>query len=495
MKKMALSGIFLLTLMTACSQERSESASVVTPTMKPITTVPFLTQSNDFVYVNKEDLKPVSDQHFTYASLYTPTGYAIVVNANRENAVIDLNGKIVIDYTDQEISLDLVNGLTFYKKDSEYEKKMPFYKWEWNIMGSGVKKEQTYRKIEIGIVESKQVLLKKDIPYLDPGYYLNFMAVDENHVFWNDVLYKIKNSRLEKIESNISELLDNKRYLKGAGTSFALYDLNTSKVLQSSLAGVEDLPIRIGNENVVLKEVNKERFAPAVPKLLKDGKTDAIYLFPQYDKAFPKAIKQATAAQIDFIKKTTLVYSINNSPYFLLGVFNNDDVVWAYEWLYVDGNGNVKNTLDDTYGFKIFDQVGNLVWPDRRMIFPNDLNTEKWKFGKITTYSGMEDVYLIPIENQQEIRTKGLWNSKTKNWDIKPEYHDVTVLDAEKGIYALQRTEKGLFTLYNNKAKQPISSKGYNSINSDGLVSVAQEAGETMHYYIDIYTGKEYKEN
>lgn len=117
--------------------------------MKAIPAVPFLTRQNDFVYVDKTNLKSVINQKFKSASVFTPTGYAVVENEKGEYAVIDETGKVVLDFSPSQISLNVVNGLTFYKKDIEYGKKMPFWKWEWNIMGSGIGKEQTYHTIQI----------------------------------------------------------------------------------------------------------------------------------------------------------------------------------------------------------------------------------------------------------------------------------------------------------------------------------------------------------
>ena len=34
-------------------------------------------------------------------------------------------GKIVLDFSEDEINVNVINGLTFYKKEIEYEKKMP----------------------------------------------------------------------------------------------------------------------------------------------------------------------------------------------------------------------------------------------------------------------------------------------------------------------------------------------------------------------------------
>lgn len=493
MKITALSILFMLTSVMACTQEQKDNSPLVPSKMKTINSVPFLTRQNDFVYVDKTHLKPITNQKFRSASVFTPTGFAVVENKKDEYAVIDKNGKIVLDFSAENIDLNVINGLTFYKKDIEYEKKMPAWKWDWNILGGDIKKEQTYHKFEIGVLETKQILLHEDVPYLEDNYSLNFVSVDENHVFWNRILYEIKKGRLHKIENNIAELLENKRFIKASNASFSMYELSQKNAIHSGLKGAETLSVRFGKETIMLKEINKERYEPEIPKLLADSKTDDVYPFPQYEKVFPKEITKATASQIDFIKKTSLVYSITNSPYFLLGVFNYDHDIWAYDWLYIDTKGNVTDSID-TYNFKVLDQLGNLVWPDRKMILPNQFIGKNWKFGKINSYEGMNDVYLIRIEDEKQLRTIGLWNSKTKTWEIKPEYHDISVLDTEKQVYALQKEENGLYTLYDHKNKKSIGSKAYQSINSDGLVTVKLNSGENRYYYIDIYSGKEYKE-
>ncbi|AJW62114.1 hypothetical protein VO54_00627 [Elizabethkingia miricola] len=493
MKTIVFRSFFMLTSFIACAQEKKDNPTLISSKMKSISSVPFLTRQNDFVYVEKTNLKPVIEQKFKTASLFTPTGFAIVGNEKNESAVIDEKGKIVLDFSADEINVDVINGLTFYKREIEYEKKMPAWKWDWNIMGSGIKKEQTYHKIEIGILETKQVLLSKDVPYLEDEYSLNFVSVDENHVFWNGSLYEIRNRRLNKIEDNITELLEDKRFIKASNSNFSIYELNQKKVIHNSLKGTETLSIRFGNETLTLIEVNKERFDPEIPKLLTDSKTNDVYPFPQYEKVFPKEITKATASQIDFIKRASLVYSITNSPYFLLGVFNYDHDVWAYDWLYIDTEGNVSDSIG-IYNFKVMDQIGNIVWPDRKMILPDQFIDKNWKFGKIKSYRGMNDAYLISIEDGKKQRTMGLWNSRTKSWEIKPECYSISVLDTEQQIYTLQEEKDGLYILYDNKNKKSIGLKAYKSVNSDGLVNVKTDLGQNIYYYIDIYSGQEYKE-
>lgn len=493
MHALVISSLFMSLSLIACTQEKKSDFSSISSTRKSINSVPFLTKNDDFVFVDKSTLKPITNQKFKWASVFTPTGFAIVANEKNESAIIDQSGKIVLDYSPESIEVDVVNGLTFYKKEIEYQKKMPIWNWDWNILGGGIKKEQTNHKIEIGVLETKQIILNDDVPYLEDYYYLNIQSVDEEHVFWNQWLYKIKNQRLHKVENNIVELLEKNRYIKSSNESFSIYKLNQKKALHSGLKGTESVFLKFGNESIVLNSINKDRFHPTVPKLLLDILTNDIYSYPQFEKVFPKEIINATASQIDFIKKTTLVYSISNSPYFLLGVFNYDEKIWAYDWLYIDTLGNVLDAID-SYSFKVLDRIGSVVWPDRKMILPDQFNDKKWKFGKINYYGGMNDLYLIPTENDQELRTKGLWNSQQKKWEINPEYHDIAVLDIEKQIYALQKEKDGTYMLYNNEQNQQIGSKVYSSINSDGLVHIKQDSIKNIYYYIDIYSGKEYRE-
>lgn len=51
----------------------------------------------------------------------------------------------------------------------------------------------------------------------------------------------------------------------------------------------------------------------------------------------------------------------------------------------------------------------------------------------------MNDLYLIRTEDGKQQKNMGLWNSRTKSWEIKPEYHSISVLDTEQQIYALQK--------------------------------------------------------
>ncbi|WP_236886063.1 hypothetical protein [Elizabethkingia anophelis] len=149
MKTVGLRSLFMLTSFMACTQEKKDEPILITSGMKTISSVPFLTKQNFFVYVDKTSMKPVMDHKFRAASLFTSTGFALVGNDKNESAVIDEKGKIVLDFSEDEINVDVINGLTFYKREIEYEKKMPVWKWDWNIMGGDVKKEQTYHKVRL----------------------------------------------------------------------------------------------------------------------------------------------------------------------------------------------------------------------------------------------------------------------------------------------------------------------------------------------------------
>ncbi|QBK77279.1 hypothetical protein E0Z07_13380 [Myroides odoratimimus] len=486
MKVAVLSTLLILISIITYAQLRKDKSSLNMPQVEPTQLIPFLTKQNDFIYVNKDNLKPFNGIKYNSASAYTSTGYAMVINNKGASVVIDTTGKEVLEVGESEIEIEVVNGLTFYKKQREYERKMPIWNWEWNILGGAIKKEQTYHSIEIGVIETKQILLHKEVPYLEDSYTLNPEAVDGEHIYWNETLYAIKNQYLKKKESDIITTLADKRFIKGSNNSFSIYDVQQKKAIHQSLEGVNTLTIKYSNEDLVLDQLMQERFEPIVPKLLKDTNTGSVYPYPQYDKAFPKEITKTTTEQVAFIKNATLVYSIHNSPYFLIGVFNYDHDIWAYDWLYLDINGQVLEQLD-LDSFKVSDQIERLVWPAKEMVIPHQ------KVASVKYYTGSDELYLVNIEGKEGDSKYGVWDKKGQLWSIAPEYTSILALDIAKGIYALQKEKDENYTLYNQIKKENIGVKAYKYIYSDGLVRVKLE-DKTVSYYIDIYTGRAYLE-
>ena len=486
MKVAVLSTLLILISIITYAQLKKDKSSFNMPQVEPTQLIPFLTKQNDFIYVDMDSLKPINGIKYKSASAYTSTGYAMVINNKGASVVIDTNGKEVLEVGESEIEIEVVNGLTFYKKSREYERKMPIWKWEWNILGGAIKKEQTYHSIEIGVIETKQVLLQKEVPYLEDSYALNPEAVDDQHIYWNETLYAIKNQYLKKKESGVITTLADKRFIKGFKDSFSIYDVQQKEAIHQSLKGVNTLTIKYGNEDLILDQLMQERFEPIVPKLLKDRNTGSVYPYPQYDKAFPKEIKTATAEQAAFIKNASLIYSIANSPYFLIGVFNYDHDIWAYDWLYLDINGQVVEQLD-LDGFKVSDQIGRLVWPSKEMVIPHQ------KVTSVKYYTDSDELYLVNIEGKGGDSKYGVWDRKAQLWSIEPEYTSILALDISIGIYALQKEEKENYTLYDSKKQEKLGVKAYQYIDSDGLVQVKLQ-DKTVSYYIDIYTGRAYLE-
>lgn len=221
-------------------------------------------------------------------------------------------------------------------------------------MGGDVKKTTTYVKVRIKVLETQQVLLKEDVPSDDATYSLMVYELDSSRFVLNNALYQIKKGQIKKEKTGIIVILDNGRYFTSSGNTFTLYGVKDKNGIASGLQSTDRLDLKLGEGILTLDSINQERYAPEIPKLLKDNKTQDVYSFPQYDKPFPSEIKQGTAAQMEFLKEVSLVYSVNNSPYFILGRFNYDHSVWAYDWLYIDVKGNLLNEIQVS-DFFIFD--------------------------------------------------------------------------------------------------------------------------------------------
>jgi len=487
MIKSVLVGLITILCMTACAQE-----STINPSLESIHWIPMQTKDKQFVYVDSS-LQQQLTQKFYGAEPFTPTGYAIVSNEKNQQALINSKGDFIEHYSDTDLGLQPLGQVTLLMKRREHEKKLPFWNWNWNIMGGGVKKTAPYVKVEIRVLETDQILLDKDIPYDENEYNSDAYHLDDKHFILNGNLYELKNQYLKKLSTKIDMILENGRYIPPAENRFEIYDIQHKQPIFSNLVGVDKIDLLWNGQPLQLDSINQDRYKPTVPKLLKDNNTGAIYVFPQYEKALPKQIKQATTEQIAFLKEVSLVYSVNNSPYFILGRFNYDHEAWAYDWLYLDKNGNLLNEIN-VKDFFILDQVGYLVWPDKHMLFTKNALEKDWKTGKINYVYQTEALYLINVKKGEQDPTMGLWNAKTKTWDLAPNFQHIDILNGRRQIFALQMQKDGPFTLYNNKTKQQIGTKNYDTINPSGLVRVKGKGNEDNYYHIDIYTGKEYKE-
>lgn len=467
------------------------SATINEKSVQDIDWMPYLTKEGDFIYVDKKMNQKLPGT-YTHAAPFLSTGYALVQDADRRSALIDTAGNIIVDYTENTIELMPVSDFTLMMTVREYEKTMPVWKWEMNILGGGIKKEQTYHRVEIRIIESDQLILSKNVPYDEDDFSLRYSMLNDNHIVLNDFLYEIKNKKLKKLKEGIAYTLDKGRYIPYHESRFSLYDIQSSQPVLANFVGTNQLQLDFNNQPLVLDSINMDRYAPVVPKLLKGGKNQDVYVFPQYDKAFPKHIKHATADQLAFLKEVGFVYSVNNSPYFILGRFNYDHAVWAYDWLYIDIQGNLLNEIqvDDFY---ITDQIGYMVWPDKYMLFSEEvLGQDLGKLKSSYVYDS-DSLYIVKTQLENEPVKEGLWNAQSKLWEMQPNYYSVSILDDKKQIFAIQKELEGKYYLYNNKTKSEIVTPGYTYIYSSGLVRLTDDNKDDIYFYIDIPTGVEYR--
>lgn len=454
--------------------------------------VPFLTKNNTYIYVDNA-LNTVINEPFAKAYPFTKTGYAIVENANYQSAIIDNRGVFVVPYTDGYLSIKEVNGVTLMVQKITFDKKLPIWKWDWNIMEGSVKKTAKYVRIVVRVLETDQLLFDKKMEERNNDFNFNEKRLDELHFVWNNDLYRIENRRFKKVKTSIDGVLDKGRYILSSKNKFAIWDVKTNKEVFRNLVGKASISVVVNKEKTLLDSINLDRFTPRIPKVLYDDKTENTYVYPQYDKVFPKHITVETAEQAQFLKDVDLIYSVNNSSYFLLGKFNNDHDVWAYDWLYLDDKGKVHThiTVSD---FFVSDRIGYLVWPSPSMVVSSEHINKGWRLHKVKYIHGSGDLFVVRLlqvgDNQERY---GLWNRTAQKWEISPEYTVITVLDSERGLYATQKEKDGAYSIYNNAIKQQVGQKTYAGINADGLVKQRTEQG-TYYFYINLETGEEYKE-
>lgn len=451
--------------------------------------MPYLTKDKTFIYVD-ENLKQQIIAQFYKAEPFLPTGFAKVGNKDGEVAIINKKGELVIPFTDKTVNLEVVNGLTLLQIENEYDKN----KYEINIMGGPIKTKKLTRSNEVRVLESKQLLLKTDEPANQSHFSFNVTILDDQHFEMNEVLYKIANQKIKKLKSNIGNVLDRGRYIPEGNKTFTINSVPTLKPIISNLIGRNKVEVTINGKKKILDSINLDRYLPTIPKILQESSKTETYFYPMYDKPFPKELFNATPAQVSFIDKTSLIYSVNNSHYFLLGRFNYNHDIWAYDWLYLDQNGKLLDQIEIN-DFFVNDQLGYLVWPDKKILFPNSTEKEQSNINKIRNAVTKDFLFIVKMKCKEGKIKSGLWNAKKLTWEIPADYYNISVLNENEQVFSLQKEEKGPFQIYYNSSKMFLKNQEFIAVYRDGLVLKRGKDNNNLFYYLDFVTGKEYKDS
>ncbi|MHC5352772.1 hypothetical protein ACYSNX_01035 [Myroides sp. LJL115] len=452
--------------------------------------VPFLKKDGSYIYVDKEGNHKI-DKSFVFAQPFLSSGHALVLDDIGNQGVIDSLGNLVDPFSEHSKYLWQVSGVTLLFKYREFEKKLPFYKWDFNILSSSIKKTATYMQVNLEVIETGQVLVDTSYDYFNSSSSpVDIEVIDKKDILVDGSLYTFKNGRFSKVKKSIERALSNDKYIVSKGKEFAFYDASQDKEVITNLVPQETISFEYKGNTIVLDSLHKERFA-SLPKVLQDTKTKQTYLYPKYDKPLPQTIQSATKEQLDFLTKSQLVLSIFDTPYFLVGRFNYHHDIWAYDFIYLDQKGKLLNSIEPN-SFYVVDQIGRLIWPTKFDLLSSQELEEPSSIGTIYRVGEGSPLYIVSKKEQDQEFLRGIWNTKTKTWEVLPLYWEIESLDSEKGVFGLQKGKDDPFFLYDSSSRYIEQNSGYSRMQSSGLVVPTQPIQKA--YYMDFINKISYKE-
>jgi hypothetical protein len=451
------------------------------------TVFPFLNENNKYNYVDA-DFNTVIAGEYKRASLFTATGFAVVMNDSFQSAVIDKKGALLIPFGAYEIDLAVVNGITLFRKTLDYNNPLRFWNWSYSLF-SGLNKAVMRSKIEIGVLETKQRLLfKRMMANAYPKPSLSPITVDEQHFLLNDCLYRIKDQKIRKLKNNIIRITGHSTLLKKYKGVYSLFSLSGKRIIKEDFVPVDNWHFNTKHETILLEGLNEYVKRNTFPKILKGKKSGKIYSYPDFDKTLPAEISGANEITIEQIKKVSIIVSVPQSIYFLLGYRVNETN--RYDWLVIDQHGNLLPDLP-VENFYITSQLGEILWPDKMSLLPDTFLNEGWKLKKLSKINGSGKHFIAHIKAGKNT-CMGVWDQSDQRWIIPAVHNNILVLDQEKGIYAIEQVKNSGYQLYNSTQKVYISHKKYHTISSRGYVSRKDNSGNIVYFFIDIYSGKEF---
>jgi len=449
--------------------------------------IPYLTQGGYYKYVNS-NLRAVIDSEFWDATLFSSTGYAQVYDPQKGTGIIDRQGDFVLAYQPKEVELSVTHNITLVRKIRKYSNNLRFWDWDYNIF-SGLNQDVKRKEIEISVLETGQVLYAKKMGIDNDEPDIHVDSINSTHFLLNNNLYRIQNKRLRLMDNNILSNLQDNRLIKENKNSFTIYSLDKKSKLK--LSGTSEIPLSINGRDTVLKIESQERFPPRIPRLLKDQRTGAIYSYPKYDKKFPTEIFTDNPAERQFLNEVSLIASVDQSPYFILAKF--DYTLRKYIYRYIDDTGHFHREISVPH-FLIVDQLNSIIWPDSKEFIPDSAIEKDWAIKRLYRNSMTENLYTIQLHKNDKELKKGLWNSQLKKWELHPQYAEIMILDLDKRIFALKDSGATDYYLFNGISQKPVNNKKYKYMYYNHLVTPLSADKPAKSYYINIYTGQEYKE-
>lgn len=487
--------IAAVSLSIGCSNKSADKNASVMVSKQAKVMIPFLQKNGLFRYVD-ENLKPVIDKEFAHASKFSPKGYAFVYDKDFRQGIIDVKGNFIRDFSDKKYETYDLGTLTLIEESREYEKTLPVWKWDWNILGSGVDKTATFSDVTISVLQTGQKIASKtrNVEDYEEGISLDLNPLDENHFVMNEKLYEIKGDKVKEMADQIYFTFTDDKVLvseKNGNAVFYAFDGKMKKTKE--LKPIKEITIQANGKSILLDSLNETRYVqrPANSNLLKDIKTNEILPYPTFDKAFPITFSNLSNEQISFLNKVTLISSVNKTPYFILGAFNYGQ--WKYDYKYVDTKGNFLQSIEAP-DFFILGNIGEILWPESERIISPSFIEKGYQVEKIKKVYNQENLFMIQTGKDNLPSKKGLWNSKTQQWIIPAECNDINVLDYQKMIVSLKMGKEDGSYLYDAQNKKRITTTMYKSISADGFATRQIGSDKEESYYIDIFTGKEFKE-
>lgn len=448
---------------------------------------PFLQKDRTYIYVN-QDFVPVLTTPFTKAGLFTSTGYALVDNEKGESAILNKAGEIVVPFADRYLSLQVLNEhLTAVYERTTFFNKKRFWNWKWSIF-SGLNTAVKRQKYKVSILETKQVLYLKNSSSDEslPSY---IQILNEEEILFNQSLYKLKGKRLKKQKSNVLFQLTDDAFLQKKGSEFTIMSKNLATPAKKNLVAADQLSFTVSGERIELNEINKNRYYTENPTILWDTKKQVYLIEPNFDKAFPTTITVRNQEDINYLKKLNYIRSIPDYPYFILGVFDYD--TWTYSWKYISEDGQFLDRID-AVDFFVVDQIGRIQRPPYTELLSSAQIPTDWKAKSLTKFGNSNYLFKVALTQKGEANRYGLWNTKNGIWELSPIYRDFFWLDATQDLIAIAE-EDHHYQLYDYGRKRIITSAVYNNINTDGWVSQTDQTGETLYFYLDFATLREYR--
>lgn len=309
-----------------------------------------------------------------------------------------------------------------------------------------------------------------------------------------------KNGKLKKQSGKMMKLLNDSTFIYRKGKQYYVGNAEGKRVQNKRYTKADKLFTQTRSGDTIVIPVKNPDMPPykIIQQTLYKDDSGHFYIYPAMDQAFPSEVGdyQHDTVEVsgnEILKAAVLVSPWNEADFLVVSFAGNKR---GYRVYFLNRNGQWEDRMPNYNNIVPNHRGSDLVITQGKQFLSIDDQFHIKKFpGDFIPIWGHSDWYFVKDAAAQKY---GLYHLKEQKWLIQPRYHTLeTTALPDVAIYSVEVKDSTRtivkYGLLNMATQKQITPPIYHWIEEDGRVRELGK-GKTTEFYVNLKTGKEYRD-